>query len=136
MKTLLILLLAHAGSPDAGALAHCVAATRAIGICHEGRGGLIFVNGGYSTRIGFADPRAYNHGGAVCQPGTSEPCEWAPAIMGRRPAAWPVMETELRGRYRYCLTKRPRKGHLPIGCLTKVTGLSFRRIDFDRDFGR
>ncbi|BCA58596.1 hypothetical protein HMP06_1365 [Sphingomonas sp. HMP6] len=124
------MLVIRAATPDATAFARCAEAARKINICHAGRGALISVSGGYSTRLGFNNTREYTFGGAVSQPGTGG-CDWTPHTPKGAPESWPIDQTELVGNYRYCLTNRPIRGNLPIGCLTHARDLRYRRMNFE-----
>jgi len=110
-----------ASMPDAAAFAQCKAAATARGApCVTGLGVLKFVNGGYSSRLAFADKNL--NGGAVCQPGLLNPCEYTPAAarqaLGERPN-----EVEAVGTYTYCPLRRTYQNAPQVGCLAGAYGI-------------
>ncbi len=104
-----------ASMPDAAAFAQCKAAATAQGAsCVTGLGVLKAVNGGYSSRLAFADKNL--NGGAVCQPGLLNPCEYMPAAA--RQALWGrPNKVEALGTYTYCPLRRTDQNAPQVGCL-------------------
>jgi hypothetical protein len=104
-----------ASMPDAAAFAQCKAAATAQGAsCVTGLGVLKVVNGGYPSRLAFADKNL--NGGAVCQPGLLLPCEYMPAAAGQALGGG-LNKVEALGTYTYCPLRRTYQNTLQVGCL-------------------
>jgi len=105
-----------ASTPDAAAFAQCKAAAIAQGAsCVTGLGVLMAVNGGYPSRLAFADKNL--NGGAVCQPGLLLPCEYMPAAAQQALVAGGLNKVEALGTYTYCPLRRTYQNAPQVGCL-------------------